>query len=491
MKKRVLSLLMALTLCFTMLPTAALAQQTGAADVYTTGEDTAVQGKRAVRAAQALIDALPDEVTADNAEEIAAQLANLDETLAALTEEQYAQLDMTRYEALCAALVPQVSLTAERGGEHADHPICGDASCKESSHQLPAGESWTAIHDAGELKGITKAGYYYLTGPVALTSTWYPEDGVVLCLNGYSISMDVKNSNNDSTICVNGGVTFTLCDCQNKGTVTHGMNGAARYTGSGVWVENGNGAGKANFVLYSGSISGNEYDDASMKFGAGVHLGANASFTMHGGSISGNKTAGYGGGVYVQAGTTSFTMTGGTITGNSAGHDGGGVYAASGTFTMTGGSISGNTAGSGCNGGGVYADINANVTLSGAPVITGNSDTNGTVNNAYLNKDEVYGEGGTFIGKGGLAIGADIGVTVDAGRLPTTDGGYTTIAEARRAIRSQLMMRNGSPPMQARVTACGKRIIRWCWSRASCLMSIPSAARRIRTSTAIRARAPM
>ena len=123
-------------------------------------------------------------------------------------------------------------------------------------------------------------------------------------------------------------------------------------------------------------------------------------------------------------------MTGGTITGNSAGHDGGGVYAASGTFTMTGGSISGNTAGSGCNGGGVYADINANVTLSGAPVITGNSDTNGTVNNAYLNKDEVYGEGGTFIGKGGLAIGADIGVTVDAGRLPTTDGGYTTIAEA-------------------------------------------------------------
>ena len=388
-----------------------------------------MQGKRAVRAAQALIDALPDEVTADNAEEIAAQLANLDETLAALTEEQYAQLDMTRYEALCAALVPQVSLTAEQAG-HTNHPICGDASCKESSHQLPDGESWTAIHDAGELKGITKAGYYYLTGPVALTSTWYPEDGVVLCLNGYSISMDVKNSNNDSTICVNGGVTFTLCDCQNKGTVTHGMNGAARYTGSGVWVENGNGAGKANFVLYSGSISGNEYDDASMKFGAGVHLGANASFTMHGGSISGNKTAGYGGGAYVQAGTTSFTMTGGTITGNSAGHDGGGVYAASGTFTMTGGSISGNTAGSGCNGGGVYADINANVTLSGAPVITGNSDTNGTVNNAYLNKDEVYGEGGTFIGKGGLAIGADIGVTVDAGRLPTTDGGYTTIAEA-------------------------------------------------------------
>lgn len=427
MKKRVLSLFMALALCLTMLPTAALAQQTGAADVYTTGEDTAVQDKQAaeaVRAAQALIDALPDEVTADNAEEIEAQLIALDEALAALTEEQLAALDMARYEALCAALVSQVSLTAERGGEHADHPICGDVSCNKHGASLTG---WVGV---SELSDDMEAGYYYLIGPVTRTSTWYPKDGVVLCLNGYNISMDAKNSNNDSTICVNGGVTFTLCDCQNKGTVTHGMNGTAKYTGSGVWVENGNRAGKANFVLYSGSVSGNEYDNASIKFGAGVHLGADASFTMHGGGISGNKTAGYGGGVYVQAGTTSFTMTGGTITGNSAGHDGGGVYVKNGSFTMTGGSITENRVGSGCNGGGVYADINANVTLSGAPVITENKDADGTVNNVYLDKDEVYGEGGTFIGEGGLSSTSSIGVTVDAGRMPTTDGGYTTIAEA-------------------------------------------------------------
>ena len=427
MKKRVLSLFMALALCLTMLPTAALAQQTGAADVYTTGEDTAVQDKQAaeaVRAAQALIDALPDEVTADNAEEIEAQLIALDEALAALTEEQLAALDMARYEALCEQLAAQVSLTAERGGEHADHPICGDASCNKHGASLT---DWVGV---SELSDDMEKGYYYLTGPVTRTSTWYPKDGVVLCLNGYNISMDAKNSNNDSTICVNGGVTFTLCDCQNKGTVTHGMNGTAKYIGSGVWVENGNGGGEANFVLYSGSISGNEYVKASIKYGAGVHVGANANFTMHGGSISGNKTAGYCGGVRVQASTASFTMTGGTITGNSASHDGGGVYVTNGTFTMTGGSITNNTVGSGYNGGGVYADINANVTLSGAPVITENKDADGTVNNVYLDKDEVYGEGGTFIGEGGLSSTSSIGVTVDAGRMPTTDGGYTTIAEA-------------------------------------------------------------
>ena len=434
MKKRVLSLFMALALCLTMLPTAALAEEAGAApdtgnveSVYTIGDDTVVQiGEESdpVQVAQALIDALPEDVTAENAEEIEQQLMALEAALEALTAEQLALLDMTRYEALCAALVSQVSLTAERGGEHADHPICGDASCNKHGASLT---DWVGV---SELSDNMEKGYYYLTGPVTRTSTWYPKDGVVLCLNGYSISMDVKNSNNDSTICVNGGVTFTLCDCQNKGTVTHGMNGTAKYTGSGVWVENGNRAGKANFVLYSGSVSGNEYDNASLKFGAGVHLGADASFTMHGGSISGNKTAGYGGGVYVQAGTTSFTMTGGTITGNSAGHDGGGVYVKNGSFTMTGGSITENTAGSGCNGGGVYADINANVTLSGAPVITENKDADGTVNNVYLDKDEVYGEGGTFIGEGGLSSTSSIGVTVDADRMPTTDGGYTTIAEA-------------------------------------------------------------
>ena len=423
MKKRVLSLLMALALCFTMLPTAALAQQTGAADVYTTSEDTAVQGKRAteaVRAAQALIDALPEDVTAENAEEIEQQLMALEAALEALTEEQLALLDMTRYEALCAALVSQVSLTAERGGEHADHPICGDASCNKHGASLT---DWVGV---SELSDDMKAGYYYLTGPVTRTSTWYPKDGVVLCLNGYNISMDAKNSNNDSTICVNGGVTFTLCDCQNKGTVTHGMNGTAKYIGSGVWVESGNGAGKANFVLYSGSVSGNEYDN----FCAGVHVGANASFTMHGGSISGNKTAGCGGGVSVQAGSASFTMTGGTIAGNNAGRDGGGVYVKNGAFTMTGGSITGNTVGSGYNGGGVYAYMNANVTLSGAPVITGNNDTSSKVNNVYLNKDEVYGEGKTLIGKGGLSSTASIGVTVDADKMPTTEGSSTTIAEA-------------------------------------------------------------
>ena len=433
MKKRVLSLLMALTLCFTMLPTAALAQQTGAADVYTTGEDTAVQGKRAVkavRAAQALIDALPDEVTADNAEEIAAQLANLDETLAALTEEQLAALDMARYEALCEQLAAQVSLTAERGGEHADHPICGDASCKESSHQLPVGESWTAIHDAGELEGITKAGYYYLTGPVALTSTWYPEDGVVLCLNGQTITLnDGDRGDPASVIRVKGGVTFTLCDCQNTGTVTHGTNGDGdTYTGSGVWVDDDRyTTGPASFVLYGGSISGNTVAE-TMEDGAGVHLGYNAHFTMHGGTISGNSTtASDGGGVYMGDSNASFTMTGGEITDNSSGLSGGGVYAANGTFTMTGGTIGDNTVtGSGA---GVYAAADCTLTMNGDARIAGNKATGNSARGGG-----VY-VAGTCNMSGNAAITGNSaaygGVYVNSGAAFTMNGGSITANTAK------------------------------------------------------------
>ena len=122
MKKRVLSLFLAFVLSFSMMPMSAFAEEAGTvteqetqnsentADVSTTGEDTAevsptvedisggnaVTKDAAVEAAQALINALPEEVTAENADELQAQLMAIDEALAALTEEQRASLNMAR-----------------------------------------------------------------------------------------------------------------------------------------------------------------------------------------------------------------------------------------------------------------------------------------------------------------------------------------------------------------------------------------------------------
>lgn len=414
MRKRITSLFLVLALCLTMLPATALAEDaspagqemqssTDVSDGYTIDEDTTLQDEEendaAVQAAQALIDALPDEATAENAEALETKLIAIDKALALLTDEQREKLDMTRYEALCEAMT---TLTAEQEGEHKQanehsHPICGDVSCTKHGGSLTG---WVGV---SELSDDMEAGYYYLTGPVTRTSTWYPKDGVVLCLNGYNISMDAKNSNNDSTICVNGGVTFTLCDCQNKGTVTHGMNGTAKYIGSGVWVESGNGAGEANFVLYSGSVSGNEYDNASIKFGAGVHLGANASFTMHGGSISDNKTAGYGGGIC----TTGSLMLGGNaeITNNYVGYSNNG-------------------------GGGIFADQGSRLFISGNVKVSENMSASGSCN-LYLNHNEYDTAPITVTGE--LADTARIGVTMVESQRPTDTNPSVSIAKAMTA----------------------------------------------------------
>jgi len=421
MKKRVLSLLMALALCFTMLPTAALAQQTGAADVYTTGEDTAVQGKRAaeaVRAAQALIDALPDEVTADNAEEIAAQLANLDETLAALTEEQYAQLDTTRYEALCAALVPQVSLTAEQAG-HTNHPICGATHKDIGDHTGECADvTWTAWDGVSDITyDANNTAYVYLRDNAERDSALEIANGytLYLCLNGKSLTM---NKGLKSVISVVSGATLSLCDCSDAqtGKLTHGTNGKGeKYDGRGVTV-------KGIFNMYGGSITGNDTTAA----GGGVSLpyeSYSARFNLYGGSIT-NNTANNGGsdgggGVHILSG--KFTMYGGSITGNHAdrANFGGGVYLAGpGEFIMTGGSITGNTA---KIGGGVYTNVNlpAGLTVSGSVTITGNKQ--GTADsNVYLASGKHLA-----IGTDGLGEKASIGVTTAD---TITTGSYVTVA---------------------------------------------------------------
>lgn len=424
MKKRVLSLLMALTLCFTMLPTAALAQQTGAADVYTTGEDTAVQDKQAaeaVRAAQALIDALPDEVTADNAEEIAAQLANLDETLAALTEEQLAALDMARYEALCAALAAQVSLTAERGGEHADHPVCGATHADIGDHtadKCEANVTWTAWDGVSDITyDANNTAYVYLRDNAERDSALEIANGytLYLCLSGHSLT---KNKTGKSVIKVGDNATLSLCDCSDaqSGKLTHGTTSrGSKYEGHGVSL-----GYRSTFNMYGGSITGNRADT-----GGGVSLASEysyAKFNMYGGSITNNAATNGdgGGGVHNLFGT--FTMYGGSITGNSADTrcGGGGVYLARmGEFVMKGGEITGNTA---KNGGGVYTAVNGNtgLTVSGDAAITGNSNTAGKDENVYLVSGKTI-----EIGADGLGEKASIGVTTAD---TITTGSYVTVA---------------------------------------------------------------
>ena len=486
MKKRILSLFMALALCLSMTPTVSYAEETGAvteqeaksgestADVYTTGNETNdneapgndttgndVSGNdvsggnaeqdAAVRAAQKLIDALPEEVTAENTETIGEQLAAIDEAMDKLTAEQFARLDRTRLEKIYSALNAPALVAVQDGGH--SHPICGtECTHKDASgnaeHSVES--SWTALsYDGSKLTiggtewkktddtrfYVLEEGNYYLENNLTLGGVRIRTSGKVnLCLNGHSITQDTENS----AIVVETGSTFSLCDCKSTGSngilhieASKGFYGITidgtfnMYGGVISGSSNRGGVSVSNsgstFNMYGGEISGNAWG-VDVK---GSSYGSGSTFNMYGGEISGNEGGEYGGGVVVEQNAT-FNMSGGKITKNSA-RNGGGVHVGeNATFNMTGGEITNNTATVKVGGVYVYGNYSA-FTVSGAPKITGNT-LNKTENNVYLPSSNKT----ITIGKGGLNGDAKIGVTVAT--PPTTKASPVPFATAETGV---------------------------------------------------------
>ena len=315
---------------------------------------------------------------------------------------------------------------------------------------------------------------------------------VTLCLNSHSITCTDKWSA-ISVYAVECG-SLTLTNCKSTGTITGGSVAAVdvrygktfnMYGGTLVGSSKGYGvnvvAGDRKttmFNMYSGTITGDgdgvrlDNTGTEEKFtmsggtisnnrGCGV-LVQGGTFEMSGGEISGNKTKSNGGGVTISNGG-KFEMSGtAKITQNTAGYSGGGVYVNGGTFTMSGGEISGNTAG--FNGGGVHvtktpsssnsaftmsneAKIvgntavnrgggvfveNGTFTVSGKPTVSENtsgSEGNKVTDNVYLcaNKTITIGESGLVKGE---TEGALIGVTTG---VDPTDGKPVAITSSATA----------------------------------------------------------
>lgn len=424
MKKRVLSLFLTFVLSFSMMPMSAFAEGTGAvaeqeaqssgdtAYVSTTGEDVsggdaanedASNKDTAVEAAQALIDALPEEVTAENADELQAQLMAIDEALAELSGEQAAGLDMTRYEKICAALnAPALVAEQDSGHTEADH---ANMIPWEKTDSLP-----------------NTAGSYYLTKDVTLTAEWEPKSGTVLCLNGKSITL---NAEGDVIKMSANGTIFTLYDCKKSGTITHGKDSTdTTYNGCGVVVG-------GTFNMYGGNITGNVITAGSGN-GGGV-LVSYGIFNMYDGKITNNSCGLSGGGVYVERGT--FNMSGGEISSNTSGENGGGIelYNKS-DFTMTGGSISQNKAENGYYGGGIDVSHGSTFTMNGGTITDNMSYAGGGVyvgtavgnygnNTFHMNGGAITDNTATTTGYqpgGGVYVPAD-GIFTMSGAVKITD----------------------------------------------------------------------
>ena len=283
-----------------------------------------------------------------------------------------------------------LSATATTGEEHT-HYLCGGDTCNKVGH---ADEGTATTFQPWD--GSNTNGAFYLTKDWTLTSTiTVPKDSsLTLCLNGHSITLGSQAHNVDpgsyDVFLVQRRATFTLCDCKDKngnyGTIGH--YNPTENQGPGVNVA-------GTFNMYGGKIFQNQvkfYDGNPRGYGGGVLVSRTGTFNMFGGEITGN-TAKSGGGVYVDG---MFSMSGGTIYDN-AGERGGGVYVTpygmfnmsgsaaitgntgtyggvyvDGTFSMSGGTICGNTVTG--NGGGVYVD-SGTFNMSGSAAITGNTVT--------------------------------------------------------------------------------------------------------------------
>ena len=429
MKKRFLSCFMALALCLSLMPTAALAAEDTTEPSTQLTEPTPVPEE-------------PEEPeTPDQPEE----------TKTPDPSEEPPQDEEPPAAEEVAPVGAMLSAAATTGEGHT-HYLCGGGTCNKVGHTDEGAATTFQPWD-----GSSTNGTFYLTQDWTLTRTITVPQGssLTLCLNGHSITLGGQAHNVDpdnyDVFSVERRAIFTLCDCKDKngnyGTIGHYDH--TKDQGPGVYVD-------GTFNMYGGKISQNRveyYEGNYPGYGGGVRVTQRGIFNMFGGEITGN-TAKRGGGVCVNE---TFKMSGGTIYDN-AGERGGGVYVTpngmfnmsgsaaitgntgsyggvyvEGTFSMSGGTICGNTESSG---GGVYVYHGGTFNMSGSAAITGNTVTGDGGGGVYVygaaKKMNVSGDvkiennwkGGTLNADTGLYEKGDNG---SANNLYLDTGKYVTI----------------------------------------------------------------
>jgi len=288
--------------------------------------------------------------------------------------------------------------------DHHSHCECGG-----SQDHTPI--TWTAWGDTQSERTTlpTASGDYYLVGDIALTGEQTVAEGqnIRLCLNGYHVSCPDNN-----VYSVFG--TLGICDCtEMPGTVSGGdtTNGGTFYIGAngtvklygGVFTASSTAtsggvmyvAGKGTAQIYGGVITGGnaaEYGGNITNYGSlEIHGGTvEAGSAANGGNLCNRGTMtvtdgriqapAKGANLLITSGTTT-TVSGGTLQGNTSHNI---RIWDSGKLHVTGGQIlSGSYTG---QGGGVYADKGAAVTVTGGTLsdvaINMVAETAGASNNA-------------------------------------------------------------------------------------------------------------
>ena len=199
---------------------------------------------------------------------------------------------------------------------------------------------------------------------------------------GFGGGIFVLGSSQVSNLIIGGGKVHSNVVSSVEGDVFGGGVAICKGSDSASVVVRAEMSGGS--IYNNKAVSSCESEDTYSAMGGGIFIGG-ATFTLTGGEVGGNLagsfrsndeegdlndlvdgTRTYGGGVAVVR-PGSFVMNGGFVRENRATY-GGGINA-DGGFRMSGGSVTDNL---GSNGGGVYLASNADVSLSGSPVIENN-----------------------------------------------------------------------------------------------------------------------
>ena len=241
----------------------------------------------------------------------------------------------------------------------------------------------------GETTAPTESGNYYLTKDIKASAAWNIKKDMTICFNGKVLTAATSTSNISAIQLGNwAGVTFTAEDC--TGVITKsgeyiggGITGTGHNFGSGVRV--GKSSGKSHTVNWNGGAifncisptkttggaSGSAIfiqakDSSSYPYAGVVNINGGAFYNNYTHDESGKTAATWGGTIGISSGG-KVTVNGGTFYNNrvvdaTPSEAVGGVFLNKGTLIINDGVFWGNSA---TNGGVVYNDANATLTIKG------------------------------------------------------------------------------------------------------------------------------
>lgn len=202
-------------------------------------------------------------------------------------------------------------------GDENDPPSTGGNPALADNHGGHDIEIWKAISTADDLEREDEDSYYYvLIQNVEISETWKPADGTVLCLNGH----DLIAKGDFPVITAEG--SFSLCDCEDKGRITHyGADGDAVLVNGSA------------FAMYSGEITGNSSGVVFGDNGGTITVGGTARILsevyLPGGrtiTIDNNKPLTEGAEIYVSTAVTPEADAPVPVTGNNGDNDYSGFF---------------------------------------------------------------------------------------------------------------------------------------------------------------------